>query len=120
MTVGAPAAVRPLRQGRPGEIGVPVRNPGPAAATDLVATVSLPVGLTVRAGNSNSPADWHCVGTGRVARCEAARLPAGGDGTFRVKVFVARDAAPGTVGGSLTGAGLSAAIPATTIQIEPR
>ncbi len=121
LEVGAPAAVRPLRQDRPGEIGVLLRNDGTGAAADLVATVSLPAGVTVRAGSSNSRTDWHCTGTGQVATCRIASLPAGSSGTVRVKVFVARDAISGVVDGEVSGAGvLSAVIPSAAVDVDAK
>ena len=77
--------------------------------------------MTVRAGGSSSPTDWHCTGSGQVASCGIASLPAGSSGVLRVKVFLAQDAAPGAVAGTVTGADrLGAAIPSAVIQIEPK
>ena len=119
--VGTPAPVKPLRRGKPGEVGVRITNSGQGPATTLVATVTLPSGLTVRAGGSNSPADWHCTGSGGVATCRIAALPAGNSGTLRVKVFVADDASAGAVTGHVTGAGgIDSPIPTAVMQVEKK
>lgn len=98
---------------------MPVRNGGAGAAADLVATVSLPTGMAVRAGGGGSPADWGCTGSGQVATCEVARLPAGRSGIFRIMISVAQDATPGAVAGEVTCAdGSGAAIPSAVMQVE--
>jgi len=132
--VGSPVVRRPLVNGRPGELAVTVRNDGAEAATDLVATVSLPQGLTVRPGGSQDPDGWQCSGTGAVATCRAAALPAGAEGTIRIRIFVGDTAAAGTgteagtetgadtlggiVGGTVTAAGAgTVAIPTALLEV---
>jgi hypothetical protein len=122
--VGSPSPLRALQQGVPGEIGIPISSVGQGAATGLVATVNLPDGLTVRAGGSDDPDEWKCTGSGATATCRVTTLPPGESGTIRVKLFVAWDAAGGTLSGWVTatdsvGTALTEAIPASPVTVRP-
>jgi hypothetical protein len=100
---------------------VVIRNEGAGPATDLVATLSLPPGLTVRPGGAASPDEWQCSGTAAVATCRAAALAAGAEGTIRIKIFVGPTAETGTVTGEVTATGADAVtIPATLLAVQER
>jgi hypothetical protein len=97
-----------------------VHNSGTVPATNLVATVALPEGITVRAGGSNDPDDWACTGTGRVATCRVSVLPGTSSGTVRVKVQVAYGTLDGPVSGTVRADdGFGAEIPVTVVAVSP-
>ena len=117
LEVGTPDPVDELERGGNGEIAIPVANTGTGPARNLVATVDLPVGITVRAG-PGGPADWKCTGTG-VATCRVGELRAGQDGILRVKVRVGTLALGGPVSGTVRAdGGHSATIPRTMIDVD--
>jgi hypothetical protein len=130
LDVGAVQPAQDLRQGIPGELRVVVQNTGSGTANDLEATVSLPEGLSVRAGGPDSfltvgvilgaPDKWTCRGSARTATCTATSLRPDEESTIRVKVFVARTATGGTVSGQVTAAdGIEETIPSTPVDVLP-
>ncbi|HZB50495.1 MAG TPA: hypothetical protein VE547_15495, partial [Mycobacteriales bacterium] len=119
LRVDPPAAAVPLHAGRPGELRIPVRNTGSGPATDLVAVVTLPAGFIVRASGTDDPDGWRCSGTAEVATCRVSELPAGTDGTVRIRVVLAGTATDGEVTGRLTATGLDPQpIPSTTVSVD--
>ena len=115
----------PLRQGTSGEISITVRNTGRAAANRLIASVSLPDGLTVAGPTDPEPADllgvsgWTCDGSGATATCTSPALAPDRSSELRVKVLVAPTAIGGTVSGTVEAndGAVIATIPTTVLTV---
>jgi uncharacterized repeat protein (TIGR01451 family) len=118
LSAGPAVQAAALRPGRNGEIIVPVTNYGTGPATNLVATVTLPAGITVRGGQDEE--NWTCSGWDTFATCPLTTLPAATTGTVRVKVRVADDAVGGPVAGTVTADGNQLTIiPVTAVEVLP-
>jgi hypothetical protein len=118
LVAAAPLPIGVLKRGTPGQVSVTVRNTGAGGADNLVATVRLPDGFTVRAGSGSN--GWRCTGAGTVATCTREELDAGESTTLHVRADVGADAPlAGTVDGTVTTAGTSTPVPPKVLAILP-
>ena len=130
--VSAPILVR----GRPALLKVAVSNTGEGPVGRLTAAVDLPDGIVFRGAGGipgafapGVPAEdpqflnaapWMCTRTGAGVDCTLAELASETTSTLQVLVFVGTAATSGTVSGTVTGDGVQAAIPSSTLVVTSR
>jgi hypothetical protein len=111
-----------------------VRNTGAGSARALTAAVDLPDGIVFR-GPGGIPGallppgvptedpenfyavPWNCARSGADVACTLPELAAGTTSTLKLLVFVGTTAMSGTVSGTVTGDGVRATIPSSTLVV---